>query len=258
MNIMNDKDREPVIHETAEVDDTVEIGDWSVIHSGAKIYGDVTIGRAAWITEDTIIGGGQMELGSLRTGDFLHMGIRSFINIADTVVLGHEVGLGMETKLFTHGGFLNIFKGFPYQQGPLLIEDEVWLPKATVLPDLRIGSCVVVAAESVVNRSLPDGCLAGGIPARIIEEGAYYLEMSKANIKKELDRIKFIAISYGLNDIKIHGTVMTVNRHTKFYPLTKSIQGYATKDTEIVKDLFRRIGVRFRYYDNGGEYTGWD
>ena len=61
---MNDKDREPKIHVTAQVDDSVILGDWSVINAGSKIQGAVKIGRAAWINANVIIGGGQSERGS--------------------------------------------------------------------------------------------------------------------------------------------------------------------------------------------------
>ncbi|MFD2966828.1 acetyltransferase [Sphingobacterium bambusae] len=41
---------------------------------------------------------------------------------------------------------------------------------ATILPKVTIGSHVVVGAGAVVNRDLPDNCIAVGVPARIIKE----------------------------------------------------------------------------------------
>lgn len=53
---------------------------------------------------------------------------------------------------------------------PVVIEDDVWLCEGVkVLPGVTIGKGTVVAAGSVVTKSLPAYCLAGGIPARVIK-----------------------------------------------------------------------------------------
>lgn len=253
---MNDKDREPKIHYTAHVDDSVELGDWSVVHAGANVYGDVKIGRAAWICEHAIIGGGQKELGRLRAGDFLHMGIRSFINIADEVLIGEEVGLGMDTKVFTHGGYLSELDGFPYTRGPVWIGDNVWLPYAIVLPDVKIGTCSVIAAMSVVTKDIPDGSLAGGVPAQVIAFSNYPQEVWAGRF---IASIKAEAKLYGVDTIIDETTPSTFLKvgMTTFFHHRRTIDGPVTKDTERVKDIFRRHGVRFRYYDNYGEYAEW-
>jgi carbonic anhydrase/acetyltransferase-like protein (isoleucine patch superfamily) len=49
------------------------------------------------------------------------------------------------------------------------IGDGAWLAaRVTVLPGSRIGARAVIAAGSVVSGDIPDGAVAGGIPARII------------------------------------------------------------------------------------------
>jgi acetyltransferase-like isoleucine patch superfamily enzyme len=224
--------RKPQIHPTAHIGENVRLGDWSVVGARTIIDGDVEIGRAAWINPDVVIGGGQKELGSLKAGDFLHIGLRGFINIADMVTIGDEVGLGMETKLFTHGGYLNVLYGFPSQRGPITIGSNVWLPNAMVLPNVSIGSNVVVAAMSLVNKNLPDGCLAGGIPAKVIERNKYPQPRASISV------------------LKVDATV--------FDCANKTITGAVTKNTEDFRDKLRRQGVRFRYYDKGGVYAEWD
>jgi len=232
--------REPQIHPTAQIGPDVEIGDWSVVHSHVIIKGNVKIGRGAWINPHAEIGGGRRELGSLQTGDFLHMGKYSFINTADRVTLGHEVGLGMWTALYTHGGYLNEVRGFPNQRGPITIGNEVWLPKATVLPNVTIGDCVVVAAESLVNKDIPSGCLAGGIPAKVIERAKYP-----------------IATVLVWNGALVDDRFLYVG-DTEFNLRAREIEGPVTDETERFKDSLRRRGIRFRYYNNGGEYAPWD
>lgn len=234
------KTREPQIHPTAQLGPDVEIGDWSVIHANVIIQGKVKIGREAWINPYAEIGGGRRELGSLQTGDFLHMGKYSFINIADRVTLGHEVGLGMWTALYTHGGYLDEARGFPNQRGPITIGNEVWLPKAIVLPNVTIGNHVVIAAESLVNKDIPSGCLAGGIPAHIIEREKYPIR-TILDWNGALVDDRFL----GIGD-------------TEFDLLAKRIEGPVTEETERFKDSLRRRGIRFRYYDKGGIYAPWD
>jgi acetyltransferase-like isoleucine patch superfamily enzyme len=251
---MNERDREPQIHETAYVAPSVELGDWSRVGANAQIYGKTKIGRAAWICENAIIGGGQQELGSLEAGDFLHLGIRSMINIASPVSIGDEVGLGMDTKIFTHGGYLSELEGFPFQRGPVSIGERVWLPYAIVLPQVGIGNNVVVAAMSLVHRDLPSGCLAAGVPAKILRNNAFpELEKTQPILKAILQDAKH----YGTKNLRIIDHWLKVG-DTTFYPLSRDIEGPVNYDTAIVKNLFRRRGIRFRYYDNKGVYQEWD
>lgn len=252
-----------MIHPTAIIGRHVEIGDWSVIGKYVEIKGDVRIGRKAWIGDNAKVGGGRFELGSLVTGDFLHMGEYSFINIADKVEIGHEVGLGMRTSLYTHGGYLSTWNGFPHNWGPIYLGDNVWLPKATVLPRVNIGSRVVVAAESLVNKDLPPCCLAGGIPARIIKENAYPLDL-ELSLEQKYGILGHIIMlmhkHYGYGDgteVIDDGNCLRVGE-TLFFPSTRSINGPANKATEIAKNLLRRSGIRFRYYNKDGEYAQWD
>ena len=54
---------------------------------------------------------------------------------------------------------------------PVTIGDDVWIGgNASILPGVTIGSNVVVAAGAVVNRDVPDNCLAAGVPARIVKK----------------------------------------------------------------------------------------
>ena len=53
---------------------------------------------------------------------------------------------------------------------PVVIEDNVWLgANVTVLKGVTIGKNTVVAAGSVVTKSLPANVVAGGSPAKVIK-----------------------------------------------------------------------------------------
>lgn len=253
---MNDKDREPIIHPTAEIGEHVRLGDWSVVHANVKILGDVEIGRAAWILDGALIGGGQFERGFLRAGDFFHLGFSDQVNTAHEVNIGHEVGLGMGSRIYTHGGYLNQMSGFPYKREPVTIGNRVWLPDATVLPGVTIGNDVVVTSRSVVDKDLPDGCLAGGNPAVVIKANQFPSGMNQHRLEEIVFDVALEADWYGVR-ARAKGRSIVVGR-TRFMPWFNELDGLVTKDSELVRNLLRRRGIRFRYYDNGGRYTKWD
>ena len=53
---------------------------------------------------------------------------------------------------------------------PVKIEDNVWIGGgAIILPGVTIGENTVIGAGSVVTRSIPDNCVAVGVPCRVIK-----------------------------------------------------------------------------------------
>lgn len=85
------------------------------------------------------------------------------------VSLGRNVRLSGCT-LFGHDGSVNMLnRAFELQLdsvGPVILGDDVFVGHgAIVLPGVRIGSRVIVAAGAVVSRDLPDDCVAAGVPA---------------------------------------------------------------------------------------------
>lgn len=54
---------------------------------------------------------------------------------------------------------------------PVTIEDNVWIgANVFVLPGVTIGAGSVISANSVVNKDIPSGVLAGGNPAVVIKD----------------------------------------------------------------------------------------
>jgi acetyltransferase-like isoleucine patch superfamily enzyme len=54
---------------------------------------------------------------------------------------------------------------------PVEIGDGAWLAaRVTVLPGARIGAGATIAAGSIVAGEIPPGCVAGGIPARVLRK----------------------------------------------------------------------------------------
>lgn len=56
-------------------------------------------------------------------------------------------------------------------KGPIIIGNNVWLgDKVTILPNVKIGDGVIIAANSVITHDIPDYCVAAGNPAKIIKQ----------------------------------------------------------------------------------------
>lgn len=54
---------------------------------------------------------------------------------------------------------------------PVKIGNDVWIGgNCTILPGVEIGNNVIVAAGAVVTKDVPDNCVVGGVPAKIIKE----------------------------------------------------------------------------------------
>jgi acetyltransferase-like isoleucine patch superfamily enzyme len=64
-------------------------------------------------------------------------------------------------------GYRNFFPN--PQRGPIVVEHDVWVGQdATIMPGVRLGTGSVVAANSVVTRSVEPYRIVGGNPARVI------------------------------------------------------------------------------------------
>jgi acetyltransferase-like isoleucine patch superfamily enzyme len=272
------------IHPTAVID--VEqgfLGENSFVGEGVRIEGTrVEIGREAFLDRWSTIGGGSCfdPDAFLEAGDWLHMGVNSHINTARGVSAGHEFGCGIETKIFTHGAYLDSFNlGAPVQWAPVVIGNNVWLPNAWVNPGVTIGNNVVAAARSLINKDLPSGCLAGGVPAQLIKTDWLPRTLTAAETNRLLSEIVTVAKKRYSKKAPLSADVsvyieppMLIVRNsprnspqkskedTVFDIAAKTISGAATADefNLILKDQLRRNGIRFRYSPSAeGLFLRW-
>jgi acetyltransferase-like isoleucine patch superfamily enzyme len=253
-----------LVHDSAEIRvKNLRIGSGTVIGAGVIIEGhSVTIGREAWLDRYAYIGGGSAfdPVSDLVVGDWLHMGRQSHINAARSLKIGHEFGCGVETKVFTHGAYLPETEGFPVSFAGGNIGDRVWLPNAWVNPGIAIGNDVVVAARSLINRDLPSGCLAGGIPVKILKENVYpsqlsateraiILERIVAETQCNLQRRANITIDSEATAIQCDETILKV--------VQREIHGPCSESSCVLKNQLRRHGIRFRYEERDGYWQPW-
>lgn len=230
--------------------DELIVGEGTIIRAHAEIYGTkVVLGRESFIDEYAVIGGG--SAGELVTGDWFHLGMFAQVNTARPVTIGHEVGIGIGSRIFTHGAYLSEYDGFPVSFAPVTIGDNVWLPNAIVIPGVNIGSNVVVGAGSVVLDDIPDSSFAAGTPARIVEKN-YPKPMALERRKRILARICEEV------DAGIVLSAISVSCEGAWFDIaTRTITGPVSEASERLRNQLRRHGIRFRYEPLAGRYEAW-
>lgn len=83
------------------------------------------------------------------------------------------------TKLEDFKDYKDVFQ----QKEGIRIGNDVWIGiNVIILPGIKIGNGVTIAAGSVVNRDLPDYSICGGVPARILN-----MKYSETHIQKMND-----------------------------------------------------------------------
>jgi len=88
------------------------------------------------------------------------------------VSIGDRVTVTSGVKFITHDGstwLMRDEKGRRFRYAPIEIGHDVFIGvNSILLPGVRIGNRVIIGAGSVVTKSVPDGCLVAGNPARIL------------------------------------------------------------------------------------------
>lgn len=87
------------------------------------------------------------------------------------ITIGNHCQITDDVKFFTHGGAGAARKKYPKFDtfGKIVIGDYVYIGNnSLIMPGVTIGNNVLVAAGSVVTKSIPDNLVVGGNPAKII------------------------------------------------------------------------------------------
>jgi hypothetical protein len=187
------------------------------------------------------------------------------INTTRSVTIGNEVGMGIETKVYTHGAYLSMIDGFPAEFGPVSLGNRVWLPYAILMPNVHIGDNVVVGAGAIVNKDLPAGCLAVGMPAKPIRENCY----PRKYTRQEKKQIFGDFFNHFVNDIQTatlsyreaFDEIWLLNEKgdwVRFNLVERHVLGEPTDLSEKFRNELRRYGIRFKSYPEGNEYKPWE
>ncbi|MBQ1252599.1 MAG: sugar O-acetyltransferase [Firmicutes bacterium] len=88
------------------------------------------------------------------------------------VTIGDYVFIAPDCGIYTAGHPINAAQrneGLEYAK-PITIGSHVWIGGGVkIMPGVTIGSNVVIGAGSVVNKDIPDGVIAAGVPCKVIK-----------------------------------------------------------------------------------------
>lgn len=103
------------------------------------------------------------------------------------ITIGNHCQITSGVQIYTHGGGGAVRRIYPNFDcfGKVVIGDYVYIGNnSSIMPGVTIGNNVLVAACSVVTKSVPDNVVVGGNPAKIICTIDEYIER---NLKYNLD-----------------------------------------------------------------------
>jgi acetyltransferase-like isoleucine patch superfamily enzyme len=214
---------------------------------------EISFGEYLFFDSNIMVGHG----GKFNYDSFLTVGkgvmICAFVklNTNYSIKIGDDVGIGEYVDIWTHGAYPAILNGFPSEFGPVEIGSHVWLPaKSTVLANIKIGNNVVIGVNSLINKNLPDGCFAAGMPVKIIKENVYPNRDPKLNqIKIEEILIEYERLCEYKN---IHAKTSYDTESETIYcnelaydTKTMKILGNLSEIQEDFRDFLRRRGIKF-------------
>ena len=105
----------------------------------------------------------KLELGS----GFCNSNVK--IRCSRNIKIGNNVAISHDVTIMDSDAHEVLYENYLMTK-PVIIGDNVWIgSRAIILKGVIIGNGAIVAAGSVVTRDIPDNCLAGGVPAKIIK-----------------------------------------------------------------------------------------
>ena len=139
-------------------------GDKTSIYDSSFIFGDVKVGFETWIGPFTLLDGSG---GGLTIGDHCSISAGVHIYTHDTVLWAVSGGVQQARKSAVKIGS-NTYIG----------------AQSVIVAGVTIGKRCVIAANSLVNRDVPEGTIVGGTPARALG----HVEGEGAQAKLVFDR----------------------------------------------------------------------
>ena len=256
---MRDIHSSVIIGENTIIDcEKVTIGKYSRIGNNVKIQcKELIIGNHLYMADGVEIGrgGNRGPNSKVKIGNGVGIFENAVINPSEPVEIGDNCGIGADVMIWTHGAWLDVTKGFPSEFGPVKIGNDVWLPaRSIVLPNVVVGNNVVIGTNSLVNKSLPDGCLAAGIPCKVIKENIYPKTLDDTQIESMVNGIlsdwKVLCEHKGITrnietNYKNRRIFLNQSNFKTIYNIDdRTIEGHTNDVSEDLRDYLRRRGIK--------------
>jgi acetyltransferase-like isoleucine patch superfamily enzyme len=129
-----------------------------------------SMGAGVWLGEGvTIVCPENVVIGNhCSLNEWVHVNGYGGVEMGDWVRIAH----GVSIISVNHGMDMGMeIARQPVVPGRVRIGRDVWIGAgARILKGVNIGSGAVIGAGAVVTRDVPDNCVVGGVPARVIRQ----------------------------------------------------------------------------------------
>ncbi len=139
----------------------------------------IHIGDSVMLDGNVFTSGFRNRAPVLKIGNRTHIGYKTTINIGQYVEIGDDCLIAAGCNIQDNDShpvspYRRLKKEAPRldEIKPVIIEDNVWIGMGSfVLKGVRIGKGSIVAANSLVTKSVPPYSVVMGVPARIVISG---------------------------------------------------------------------------------------
>lgn len=154
----------------------VQIGDNSVLSAYGKtslrIGNNVSLGAfSRFIVSSSLAETGEHIIigNNVGIGDFCHIGGGGGVEIGDDCIIGSYFSCHPSNHNFSDSSKLIRLQGV--SRKGIKVGANCWIgAKVSILDGVEVGNNCVIAAGSVVNKSIPSGTVVGGVPAKFIKQ----------------------------------------------------------------------------------------
>jgi len=114
----------------------------------------------------------------IKIGDNCTIGDLCHVSAINKIMIGNNVRMGKRVTILDnfHGNVsAKEIDTAPnrrklYSKGPIIIKDNVWIgDNVVILPNVTIGYGAIIGASAVISKDVPQKCVVGGNPAKIIK-----------------------------------------------------------------------------------------
>lgn len=156
----------------------------------------------------------------------------------ELITIGNNVDMNKNFQILTHDWGSRVFRAKYHDllnsTGQVVIGDNIYFgTDVIVLGGVTIGSNCIIAAGSVVTKSIPDNSVAAGVPCRVLcTLDEYYAKRKQNALSEAVERVKCFIERFG-RDPKPH----ELREEFIYYVNQANVQEYEQLGVPIRKQL---------------------